>query len=169
MLVATQGIIKDLYNLSMSQTWRICNMISRTWSFMDEAGHILQGRGSCSRTSTRLAAQFGNFQGYGNAQEAVSDRYWMIFLTIFYTCISTMYLPAFCKLMVFHTRLPMSRFKREFDCDLQLLKATIIDPDDTDKSVVETIEPNLWVDCEIHKPLHRMLLAKAIRKLAGLN
>ena len=62
------------------------------------------------------------------------------------------------------------RFKREFDCDFQQLKSTVIfEQRGEGQSVVDTIEPNLWESCEIDVNLHRMMLAKGIRKLKGLN
>ncbi len=61
------------------------------------------------------------------------------------------------------------RFKRELDCDLQQLKGTvIIEQKGEGQSIVDTIEPNLWESCKINVNLHRMMLAKGIRKLKGL-
>lgn len=58
--------------------------------------------------------------------------------------------------------------KDQFDCDLEQLKSTvIIDKLEKDGSVVDTIEPSLWASCGITKPLHKIMLAKAIRRLAG--
>jgi len=60
------------------------------------------------------------------------------------------------------------RLKDQFDCDLEQLKSTvIIDKLEKDGSVVDTIEPSLWASCGITKPLHKIMLAKAIRRLAG--
>lgn len=53
--------------------------------------------------------------------------------------------------------------KDQFDCDLEQLKSTvIIDKLEKDGSVVDTIEPSLWASCGITKPLHKIMLAKAI-------
>ena len=60
------------------------------------------------------------------------------------------------------------RLKDQFDCDLEQLKSTvIIDKLEKDGSMVDTIEPSLWGSCGITKQLHKMMLAKSIRRLAG--
>lgn len=60
------------------------------------------------------------------------------------------------------------RFKREFECNLQNLKETVIAAKpEGNQSLVDTIEPTLWDSCEIKVPLHKLMLARAIRKLAG--
>lgn len=58
--------------------------------------------------------------------------------------------------------------KHQFNSDLEQLKGSVIsDKLEKDGSMADTIEPNLWVSCGITKPLHKMMLAKAIRRLAG--
>ena len=58
------------------------------------------------------------------------------------------------------------RLKREFDCDFRLLSSAIV-ADAPNGSLVDTIEPSLWETCGITRAGHKILLAKAIHKLAS--